>query len=90
MKSRESDLERTSKFKHKINHPYSDRIVVVLEPKIYVYNFQNLKLIEIIETCPNPKGICAVSPSKDVCVLASPEKKLGTVRVVHFDKGSKT
>lgn len=66
------------------------RIVVVLEAKIYVYNFQNLKLIEVIETCPNPKGICAVSPSKDVCVLAAPEKKAGTVRIVHFDKGSKT
>jgi len=46
-------------------------------------------LIEVIETCENSKGICAVSPSKDVCVLAAPEKTLGTVRVVHFDKGSK-
>lgn len=47
-------------------------------------------MIEVIETCPNLKGICAVSPSKDVCVLACPEKKVGTVRVIHFDKGSKT
>jgi hypothetical protein len=54
-----------------------------------VYNFQNLKLMEVIETCQNPKGICAVSPSKEVCVLAAPEKKLGQVRIVHFDKGSK-
>ena len=64
--------------------------MVVLEAKIYVYNFQNLKLIEVIDTGTNPKGICAVSPSKEVCVLAAPEKKVGTVRVVHFDKGSKT
>lgn len=49
-----------------------------------------MKLIEVIETCQNIKGICAVSPSKDVCVLAAPEKKAGTVRIVHFDKGSKT
>lgn len=56
---------------------------------MYVYNFQNLKLIEVIETCLNPKGICAVSPSKEVCVLAAPEKKVGQVRIVHFDKGSK-
>jgi hypothetical protein len=47
-------------------------------------------MIEVVETCPNPKGLCAISPSKDVCVLACPEKKVGTVRVIHFDKGSKT
>lgn len=62
----------------------------MLEFKIYVYNFQNLKMIEVIETCPNPKGLVAVSPSKEVCVLASPDKNVGTVRVLHFDKGSKT
>lgn len=65
-------------------------MIVVLEHKIYVYNFSNLKMIEVIETCLNTKGLCAVSPSKEICVLASPEKNLGAVRVVHFDKGSKT
>jgi hypothetical protein len=43
-----------------------------------------------METVENTKGIVAVSPSKDVCVIASPEKKTGTVRIVHFDKGNKT
>jgi WD repeat-containing protein 45 len=62
----------------------------VLEQKIYVYNFQNLKMIEVIETCANPKGLCTISPRKEVCVLACPDKNVGTVRVVHFDKGSKT
>ena len=47
-------------------------------------------MIEVVETCPNIKGLCAISPSKNVCVLACPEKKVGTVRVIHFDKGSKT
>ena len=65
------------------------RIIVILEHKIYVYNFQNLKMIEVIETCPNAKGLIAVSPSKDICVLASPEKTLGVVRITHFDKGGK-
>lgn len=31
-----------------------------------------------------------MSPSKEVCVVAAPEKKLGTVRVMHFDKDMKT
>lgn len=46
-------------------------------------------MIEVVETCPNPKGLVAVSPSKDVCVLAAPDKNVGTVRIYHFDKGNK-
>ena len=34
----------------------ADKIVVVLENKIYVYNFTDLKLIDHIETVKNPKG----------------------------------
>lgn len=67
-----------------------NRIIVILENKTYVYNFQNLKMLEVVETASNLKGLCAVSPSKDVCVMASPDKKVGTVRVIHFDKGAKT
>ncbi|KAJ0520417.1 hypothetical protein HanIR_Chr10g0459141 [Helianthus annuus] len=33
-----------------------DRIVVVLEQKILVYNFADLKLLHQIETFANPKG----------------------------------
>jgi hypothetical protein len=62
----------------------------VLEHKIYVYNFQNLKMLDVIETCPNPKGLIAVSPSKEICVLATPDKTSGSVRILHFDKGMKT
>lgn len=47
-------------------------------------------MIEVIETCPNPKGLLAVSPSKEICVLASPDKNVGVVRVLHFDKAQKT
>ena len=65
-------------------------MIVVLEHKIYVYNFSNLKMIEVIETCPNPKGLLAVSPSKEVCVLAAPDKTAGTVKIIHFDKNQKT
>jgi hypothetical protein len=42
-------------------------------------------MIEVVETCPNAKGICAVSPAKEVCVLACPDKKVGTVRIINFD-----
>jgi hypothetical protein len=35
----------------------SDKIIVVLESKIYVYNFSDVKLIDHIETAKNEKGI---------------------------------
>ena len=34
----------------------ADKIIVVLETKIYVYNFSDIKLIDHIETVKNPKG----------------------------------
>jgi len=32
---------------------YYFRIVVVLENRTYIYNFEELRLIDAIETCPN-------------------------------------
>lgn len=58
-----------------------DRIVVVLEFKIYVYNFADLKLLHQIETLSNTKGICALSPTPKTCVLACPGQRKGEVRV---------
>jgi WD40 repeat protein len=58
-----------------------DRIVVVLENKVYVYNFADLKLLDQIDTYPNPKGLCALSPSSDSFVMAVPGMRPGEVRV---------
>jgi hypothetical protein len=45
-------------------------VVVVLESKIFVYNFADLKLVDHIETTANPKvrGLC-VCVCVCVCVL---------------------
>ncbi|KAK1277540.1 Autophagy-related protein 18a [Acorus gramineus] len=64
-----------------------DRIVVVLEQKIFVYNFTDLKLVHQIETVPNPKGLCAVSQVPGPLVLVCPGGQKGQVRVEHY--GSK-
>ena len=53
---------------------YGYRVVVVLENRIYVYNFADLRLIDAIDTCFNPKGICALSPDPNISVLATPDK----------------
>lgn len=49
-----------------------DRIVVVLEYKIYVYNFADLKVLHQIETWRNVKGICGLSQAPNHLVLACP------------------
>lgn len=61
-----------------------DRIVVVLEHKIYVYNFTDLKLLHQIETLYNPRGLCCLSHHANTSVLACPGLYRGQVRVEHF------
>ncbi|RZC55566.1 hypothetical protein C5167_014425 [Papaver somniferum] len=64
-----------------------DRIIVVLEQKIFVYNFADLKLLHQIETIANPKGLCVVSQVSGSLVLVCPGLQKGQVRVEHY--GSK-
>ncbi|PKU77883.1 autophagy-related protein 18d-like [Dendrobium catenatum] len=61
-----------------------DRIVIVLEHKINVYNFSDLKLLHQIETLANLKGLCCLSHHSITSVLACPGLRQGQVRVEHF------
>ncbi|XVE90944.1 hypothetical protein DITRI_Ditri20bG0116000 [Diplodiscus trichospermus] len=61
-----------------------DRIAVVLEHKIYVYSFVDLKLLHQIETLANPRGLCCLSHHSNTSVLACPGLRRGQVRVEHF------
>jgi len=63
-----------------------DKIVVVLENRTYIYNFDDLRLIDAIETCVNPKGLVALNPDPDNAVLATPDQNKGFVRVNVYDK----
>ncbi|KAJ7434029.1 WD40 repeat-like protein [Mycena galericulata] len=47
-------------------------LAIVLETEIYVYDISNMRLLHVIETVPNPEGICALSPSADAPYLAYP------------------
>ncbi len=64
-----------------------DRVVVVLNTRIYIYNFCDLKLLDTIDTCPNPNGLCAVS-AKDTLIVISPDKKNGTVKITNYDENT--
>ncbi|KAB2596422.1 autophagy-related protein 18c-like [Pyrus ussuriensis x Pyrus communis] len=61
-----------------------DRMVVVLEHKIYGYNFTDLKLLHQIETVANPRGLCSLSHHPNTSVLACPGLQRGQVRIEHF------
>ncbi|CAM8894397.1 unnamed protein product [Rhodiola kirilowii] len=61
-----------------------DRIVVVLDQKIYVYNFGDLKLVSQIETFANPGGLCEISHTAGSLVLVCPGLVKGQIRVEHF------
>jgi WD40 repeat protein len=57
-----------------------DMLVVVLEDKIFVFNFETLKLIEQVETCPNPLGLCGIASAE------KPIQKM--IACLHNEKGS--
>ncbi|XP_076915149.1 autophagy-related protein 18a-like [Bidens hawaiensis] len=61
-----------------------DRIIVVLEQKILVYNFADLKILHQIETFTNPKGLCEVSQGSSNFVLVCPGLQKGQIRVEHY------
>lgn len=64
-----------------------ERIVVVLEQRIYVYQISDLKLLDAIDTFSNPQGLCALS-SREAAILVCPDKKKGHIRIINYDTNS--
>ncbi len=58
----------------------------MLENRIYVYNFIDLKLVDAINTSSNPKGLCALSADQNRTVLVCPDSNKGHVKVMHYEK----
>ena len=46
-----------------------DRVVVVLESKVFVYRFKDLKLLDQITTVSNPKGLISLCPEVVLLLL---------------------
>lgn len=61
-----------------------DRVVVVLEQRIYIYQISDLKLLDTMDTFSNPLGLCGLS-SKDAAILICPDKKKGFIRINNCD-----
>ncbi|KAK7381906.1 hypothetical protein VNO80_00455 [Phaseolus coccineus] len=47
-------------------------LVVILQDKAYLFEINSLSIVDIIDTVPNIKGLCAFSPCLDACYLALP------------------
>jgi WD40 repeat protein len=62
-----------------------DKIVVALKNKIFIYNFEDLKQLQQLESVDNPKGLCALSSQQDRTVLVCPGLQPGQIRVEHLD-----
>ena len=59
-----------------------ETIAVVLQDRIYVYEFSNLKIRDAIETYDNPEGLWCLSAKKDTNILVCPDKEKGKIRIV--------
>ncbi|KAH7427604.1 hypothetical protein KP509_10G051600 [Ceratopteris richardii] len=62
-----------------------DRVVVVLEHRIFVYNLPDLRLTSCVQTISNPRGICALSSSSRSCIMACPGPNIGEVRLAIYE-----
>ena len=62
-----------------------ERVVVVLNSKVFVYRFKDLKLIHEIKTVANPRGLVSQSVDSMSNILAIPGSTRGSVRVELFD-----
>jgi WD repeat-containing protein 45 len=58
----------------------------VLENRTYIYNFDEMRLIDAIETYPNLKGLVAINPDPNNTVLATPDPQKGHVRLNVYEK----
>jgi hypothetical protein len=59
----------------------TNRLFVISENKIFAYNFNNLEIIDRIDTYENPNGIFAISGGQKNTLIAYPDGKKGYIRV---------
>lgn len=62
-----------------------DKIYVVLDNKVKLYNFTDLKLLEEIDTCENATGLFGVAGDQTTNIYTYPSTDIGTVTVVTND-----
>lgn len=64
----------TAVLKVKMNR---QRLVVVLEEQIYIYDTHTMELLQTVETWPNLQGVCALAENSYLAYPTAPPKKAG-------------
>ena len=74
-----------------------DKIFVILEQKIFVFDFDGFKQLDTINTFENPSGIFAINTDPKVTVIAYPsdievngDKSVGYVRIKSYENNTNT
>ncbi|KAK9767686.1 Phosphatidylinositol 3,5-bisphosphate-binding protein [Basidiobolus ranarum] len=63
-----------------------DRIVIVLENKVFVYTFSaSPQKLQVYETTDNEKGLVALSPGQSSSILAFPGRQPGHVQIIDLN-----
>ncbi len=65
-----------------------EMLAVVLEDKVFIFNFETLKLIEQVETCPNPLGLIGMSTAEKPIskTITFPHVEKGNLSVLNYGK----
>lgn len=58
-----------------------NKLIVILEEKIFQYSFPGFKLERYVETCINQRAVFSVNQSSEQFVMAVPLEQQGTVKV---------
>ncbi|GAM17880.1 hypothetical protein SAMD00019534_010550, partial [Acytostelium subglobosum LB1] len=58
------------------------RLVVVMETKIHIYDINNMKLLETRDVDPNPRGLCALSPSQTNFMVYPASQNKGNILIM--------
>lgn len=88
------DFERKNRTEISFNGPVrsiklrKDMMIVVLEMKTFVFSFMTMKLIESVDTGPNPNGLCGVATAEKAIqkTLVYPMKAKGFIRILNYSK----
>jgi WD40 repeat protein len=60
----------------------------VLESETYLYSFNTLSKLDMVETSQNLLGICAICNYKSICTIALPGKTVGSVVLRTYCEGT--
>ena len=68
-----------------------DKIIIVCDKQIFVFNLLNLTQIDVIDydTIENKKGLIAITLESKIGMIAYPDKAIGYVRIKRYDTGKK-